>query len=289
MQEDGAARGDFFAGLKSRINALSASEQKLARYALEHPERVQAMTGAALAEACGVSKATLTRCVRRLGYASYRAFQIDAARAGCGAGGGMAYSDIGDGDTAETVCRKVFENGVRSLMETQSLIDPQKMDEALNMLLDCRALYVFAQGRSAVVSRSLVNRFYRLGMHCVESSDPQTQAVYSSLAGPGDVVIGISTYGRSRSVLRAMERAKAAGARVLGLTSFRDTPINRHAHCVLCAVADHKTGREYEPSCETVSQILLVDCLYMMLIGRRKALAKQCFLKTQGAIEDERI
>jgi hypothetical protein len=101
MQEDGAARGDFFAGLKSMINALSASEQKLARYALQHPDRVQAMTGdRAGGGACGVSKATLTRCVRRLGYASYRDVSDRRRPRRCGAGGGMAY--IGHRATGDT-------------------------------------------------------------------------------------------------------------------------------------------------------------------------------------------
>ena len=146
MQNGNNFCNGFFAELKSKLNSLSASEQKLARYAIEHPEKIHEMSGSVLAEACDVSKATLTRFVQHLGYTSYRAFQIDAVRADRGAAGSMVYSDIGDEDTTETICRKVFENGARSLMDTLSLIDCQKMNEALDMILNCRALYVFAQG-----------------------------------------------------------------------------------------------------------------------------------------------
>lgn len=289
MQNVNVPRGGLLAELKVKVNALTPLERKLAQFVIDHFDQIPLLSGVALAEACEVSKATLTRFVQRLGYESFRTFQIDAARADRAEAGGMVYSDISDGDTAETVCRKVFENGISALMDTLSVIDCEKMTAAVDMILNCRAMYIFAQGRSGVVSKSLVNRFYRLGINCFETSDPQTQAVYSSLVGPEDLVIGISAFGRSRSVLRSMERAKASGARVLGLTSFQNTPMTRHANIVLYAVTNHKSGQEYEPSSETVSQMLLIDCLYMLLVVRRKEQVKRCFMRTQRAIDDERV
>jgi DNA-binding MurR/RpiR family transcriptional regulator len=289
VQNNDVPRGDLLADLKVKINALTPSEKGLAEYVIEHFDQISKMPGGALADACGVSKATLTRFVRRLGYESFRAFQIDVARTGRGDAGSMVYSDISDEDSAEAVCRKVFENSIRTLMDTLSVMDYDKMTTAVNMILNCRAMYVFAQGRSVVVAKSLVNRFYRLGINCFEASDPHTQAVYSSLVGPEDLVVGISAFGRSRSVLRAMERAKTYGAHVLGLTSFQNTPMVKHAQIVLCAVTNHKSGQEYEPSSETISQMLLIDCLYMLLVVQRKDKVKQCFVRTQRAIDEERV
>lgn len=288
-QNNDIPRGDLLADLKLKINALTPSEKGLAEYVIEHFEQISTMPGGVLADACGVSKATLTRFVRRLGYESFRAFQIDVARTGRGDTGSMVYSDITEEDSAEAVCRKVFENSIRALMDTLSVMDYDKMTAAVNMILNCRAMYVFAQGRSVVVAKSLVNRFYRLGINCIEASDPHTQAVYSSLVGPEDLIVGISAFGRSRSVLRAMERAKAYGAHVLGLTSFENTPMVKHAQIVLCAVTNHKSGQEYEPSSETISQMLLIDCLYMLLVVQRKEKVKQCFVRTQRAIDEERV
>lgn len=288
-QNSEVPRGDLLADLKVKINALTPSEKGLAEYVIEHFSQISTMSGGALADACGVSKATLTRFVRRLGYESFRSFQIDVARTGRADAGSMIYSDISDEDSVEAVCRKVSENSIRALMDTLSVMDFDKMTTAVNMILNCRAMYVFAQGRSVVVAKSLVNRFYRLGINCFEASDPHTQAVYSSLVGPEDLVVGISAFGRSRSVLRAMERAKANGAHVVGLTSFQNTPMVKHAQIVLCAVTNHKSGQEYEPSSETISQMLLIDCLYMLLVVQRKEKVKQCFVRTQRAIDEERV
>jgi RpiR family carbohydrate utilization transcriptional regulator len=289
VQNSDAPRGDLLAELKIKINALTPSERGLAEYVIEQFDQISTMPGGALADACGVSKATLTRFVRRFGYKSYRAFQIDVARTGRDDTSSMVYSDITYEDNPEAICRKVYENNIRALMDTLSVMDFEKMTTVANMILNCRAMYVFAQGRSEVVAKSLVSRFYRLGINCFKSSDPHTQAVYSSLVGPEDLVVGISTFGRSRSVLRAMERAKTCGAHVLGLTSFQNTPMEKHAQIVLCAVTNHKSGQEYEPSSETISQILLIDCLYMLLVTQRKEKAKQCFVRTQRAIDEERV
>lgn len=289
MRNNDNAHSALLADMKVKINSLTSSEKKVAEYVIDNFDQISGMPGGALADACGVSKATLTRFVRRMGYENFRTFQIDVARTGRGEVGSMVYSDISDEDSTEAVCRKVFENSIRTLMDTLSVMDYDKMAAAVNMILNCRAIYVFAQGRSVVVARSLISRFYRLGINCFEASDPHMQAVYSSLVGPEDLVIGISTFGRSRSVLRAMERAKMNGARVLGVTSFQNTPMVKYAHIVLCAVTNHKSNQEYEPSSETISQILLIDCLYMLLVVQRKEDVKQCFVRTQRAIDEERV
>ena len=54
------------------------------------------------------------------------------------------------------------------------------------------------------------------------ANDESYDAVFSrqveALAKPGDVVIGISTSGHSENVIRGLQAAKSAGARVVGLS-----------------------------------------------------------------------
>ncbi len=54
-----------------------------------------------------------------------------------------------------------------------------------------------------------------------------------ALAQPGDLVIGLSTSGRSPNVLKAMQAARAAGSRTLALVGANESPIGQAADLAL--------------------------------------------------------
>ena len=55
-----------------------------------------------------------------------------------------------------------------------------------------------------------------------------------AFAQPGDLIIGISTSGRSQNVLKALEAARSRGSRSLALVGGRGGPISEAADLSLC-------------------------------------------------------
>ena len=81
------------------------------------------------------------------------------------------------------------------------------------------------------------------------SNDVDYSAVFSrqveALAARGDVVIGISTSGRSQSVLEGIRAAKSRGALTIGMTGLGGEPLRKAVE--LCLVApSQKTPRIQE-------------------------------------------
>src|SRR5690606_9191916 len=62
----------------------------------------------------------------------------------------------------------------------------------------------------------------------------------------GDVLLAISTSGASPNVLRAAERARARGLRVIALTGRRDAPLAAHADLAICTPAGRWSDRVQE-------------------------------------------
>ncbi|MCW2483667.1 MurR/RpiR family transcriptional regulator, partial [Candidatus Symbiopectobacterium sp. NZEC135] len=58
--------------LRSRYSTLSGQEQRIADFIFTHFDDVIGYNSAELAQLSGVSKATVSRLFKRLGYASYR-------------------------------------------------------------------------------------------------------------------------------------------------------------------------------------------------------------------------
>jgi len=81
------------------------------------------------------------------------------------------------------------------------------------------------------------------------SNDIEYSAVFSrqieALASPGDVVIGISTSGRSPSILEGIRAARLKGARTIGMTGLGGEPLRRMVDLCLSAPS-HKTPRIQE-------------------------------------------
>lgn len=61
----------FVRRVRSQLDALSATERKLADFVLAFPGELASYAASELAGLAGVSNATVTRFIRRLGYASY--------------------------------------------------------------------------------------------------------------------------------------------------------------------------------------------------------------------------
>ena len=81
------------------------------------------------------------------------------------------------------------------------------------------------------------------------SNDLEYRAVFSrqieALAFPGDIVIGISTSGRSISILDGIRAANQKGARTIGMTGLSGEPLKKVVELCLTAPS-HKTPRIQE-------------------------------------------
>jgi len=86
-----------------------------------------------------------------------------------------------------------------------------------------------------------------------------------ALAGPGDIVVGISTSGNSLNVIRAIEAAKTKGAFTIGLTGRDGGKLKNAAHLCLC-IPSHSTPRIQE------AHITVIHILCELV---EKALAKR--------------
>jgi len=151
-----------------------------------------------------------------------------------------------------------------------SPLEAGKIAMAAGMLVDAFRLgnkaILFGNGGSAAdaqhIAAELVGKFGKVRAAlpalalCVNTSvitsisnDVEYNAVFSrqveALAARGDVVIGISTSGRSQSVLEGIRAARAKGARTIGMTGLSGEPLRKAVELCLTAPSQ-KTPRIQE-------------------------------------------
>lgn len=288
-ERNSCATSEFVLNIKSLMQQMNPAQTKIAKYILANPDKLPGMPIGQLARESGVSEATISRFVKFLGCANYRAFQTEMVKSNVlGHERIRGYAEVKNMDSSYQICEKIFDANIQSLVDTLAILDVDALERAADLIVRSRKLCILAQGRSSVTANSIRLRLYRLGIACTSYSDPHEQAIAVSLLGKGDVVMGISTFGRSKNVLKNLRFASERGATVIGVSSYRGTPLEKTADLMIVSASNEEASFGFEPSCSTVSQMVALDCLYIMITNRMKEEAQRFFRTTCAALESER-
>ena len=252
--------------LRSVYGDLTRSEQRIADYIMDNAEKIMEQTIPELAKNTGSSEITVSRFCKKLGFSGLQGLKI-ALAAELSAASGKSFQEINLSDSVETVTAKVFQNIVDGLQDTLKILDYRKVEEAVDALSQARRVAVYGFGNSANVCRDIETRFMRFGISVQAYSDISQQVTSASLLTKDDVVIAVSHTGATLKLLESVRIAKAAGARIIVITSYAQSSLARLGDIVLTGM-----GREVHYSSESAASrlihIAIADVLYTRLAMR---------------------
>lgn len=292
--------------IKNRYAQLNPALRQIADYLIANYDKVVDLGIGEIAAESGVSSSSVTRFIKTLGFKSFKSFQLElakslntaAAPAAQGAGENRITFEYGGAsarDTVEEICRKVFTSNLQMLSDTMQTLNYALIDHVSSLIMQARNVIFLGVGRSHVTAESGRIRLYRLGINCFCYADAHEQVVAASLAEERDVFIGISNYGRSASVVGNMALARRRGAATVGITSAEGSPLCQAAeHIFLTAyncdnMEYRRQNGSYEPACENITQIALLDCIYMNVALKLDKRCMDNFYLTVKELEKERI
>ncbi len=87
---------------------------------------------------------------------------------------------------------------------------------------------VMGAGRSGLVGRAFAMRLLHLGFNSYVLGETIVPAI-----GKNDIVVAISGSGRTKLILTAAEAAKEAGAKLISITSYFDSPLAKISDVVI--------------------------------------------------------
>jgi RpiR family transcriptional regulator, carbohydrate utilization regulator len=261
------ATAGILVGIRAVLPSLNEQEQKVGQYVLNHPDEVVHLSMAELAELSRSSDATVFRFCKKVIGGGYQEFKIRLAQE-LGASHPSNYVPVSPEDSLLVAARKIVDADVKALEDTLSVLDPDRLQQAVDALLAARRVHVYGSGGAAISAMELEYKLIRVGIPAVAHIDAKMQLISASLLGTDDVAVGISHSGESPEVLRSMEVARQAGATLLAITNHPASALGQMAHLVLLTAAQEGVARAY-PLGTRVAQIALIDILYGCLAQRR--------------------
>ena len=253
----------IIAKIHNVFKSLTGTEQKIASYILEFPEKVVNMTAKELASACGTVPSAINRMCKSIGIDGFSKLKISLATAI----GNECYENNAPFDKADKpnmIFNKVFNSCINTLKSTYQMIDFSKIDDISKKLVSAERIFIFGVGTSSVVADDAAYRFSQLGIQAYAYKDILQMNVMANNMKKGDVAFGISHSGRTKTVVDAMRSAKQAGATTITLTSFTKSLLYTESDYSISVYADEK-NYPVEAVSARIAHMCVIDALMLTI------------------------
>ena len=244
------------------LPSLAPAEQRVARLVLNDPQAFAQLPISELAELAQVSKPTVVRFCRSLGYDGLADFKLKLAGS-VAEGVPFIHRSVDTDDKVSDVVVKVIDNTVAAFLKYRNDANVPALTRAVNALLKAcqqgRRIEFIGVGNSGIVAQDAQHKFFRLGVNTVSYSDGHMQVMSTSMLRPGDCLVVISNSGRTRDLMDATDIARQNGATVLTITAS-GSPLAAAGDIQLAA--DHPEGYDrYSPMVSRLLHLMIIDIL----------------------------
>ncbi len=248
--------------IQSTLQSLAPAEQRVGKLLLSDPRSFASTPVAELAERAQVSKPTVVRFCRSIGYKGLSDFKLKLAGS-LSEGVPFIHRNVGAQDSSNDVLVKVIDNTVTAFLKYRNDASSAAIDKAAEAIAlthkKGKRLEFFGVGNSGIVAQDAQHKFFRLGFHTISHSDGHMQIMSASLLGPGDCLVVFSNSGRTRDLLDSCEIAKKNGATTIVVTAS-GSPLANAGKIHLAA--DHPESYEkFSPMVSRLLHLMIVDVL----------------------------
>lgn len=274
--------------IKSQIDSLKPAEQKVARYILEYPEKVMYTSITHLAQATGVSEATVVKFSKSLGYAGYQELKIRLAQVQEGGRTEAIYKEIEEGDTPHTVIKKMFQAYRRTFDQMEELLENSDVVHCIHLLRQASRILFFGFGASGIVALDAELKFKRIGLRAEAYTDNHMQKTTGALLQGQEVVVAFSDSGRTRELKESLEVVRETGVQIIVVTSRVGTPVAALGHRILIT-SSQETPFRGSAMASRMAQLALVDILFMGVAMAAYDETLDALERTRLALQDSRL
>ena len=258
--------------IKLYYTKFSTAEKKVADYFFQNIVQAVGISIDELAKRVDVSKSTIVRFARTMGYSGYREFIITYSATGSEEMEKASqddlpnYLDVKIGDTTEHIMKHVFAVGRQSIMQTMGVCEEKNVQLAVDAIATASRVDFFGVGAGALIALDAQHKFIRIGKMSIAFADYHAQVTAASTLRKGDVFVAISYSGETADTLHITQIAKANGACVISITKYGDNSISR-----LSDINIHVSSPESEvrsaATGSRMAQLCIIDILYTSVLS----------------------
>ena len=248
--------------VKASLPSLAPAEQRVGKLVLSDPRAFANLPISVLADRAHVSKPTVVRFCRSMGYDGLSDFKLKLAGS-VNEGVPFIHRSVDADDKTGDVMVKVIDNTVAAFLKYRNDAITGAIEKAVVALAETyttgRRIEFYGAGNSGIVAQDAQHKFFRLGVNTIAYSDGHMQVMSASMLGAGDCVVIVSNSGRTRDLMDACDIARKNSATTIVITTS-GSPLAAAGHIHLAA--DHPEGFDkYSPMVSRLMHLMIIDIL----------------------------
>jgi len=223
----------------TKVNSLNGAQRRLGNYLQNDSSALLLSNVNDLAQAVGVSKATVVRFAKTLGYAGFPELKRDVQkemRRKLRAADRMkeTFAELGDD---ENIFAKLIKRDIQLLQETLQAASFTDFQKAVEVILRARKVFLIGLNASMALAYILHFRLVRVKKESqwIFLTGGTSLLEQLSFMEKADCLIAVDFLQVPREVQTALQHGKKVGAAILGITDFPSSPIAKAADVCLYA------------------------------------------------------
>jgi DNA-binding MurR/RpiR family transcriptional regulator len=246
----------------TKASLLNGAQKKLGRY-LQNDASVLVLSNASdLAQAVGVSKSTVVRFAKSLGYKGFPEFKREIhkhmrRRLRAAERMKQTFAELGND---ENIFAKLVKRDIQLLQETLKSASFADFHKAVELIWRARKVYLIGLNASMALAYLLHFRLVRVkkDAHWLFLTGGTSLLEQLAFMEPRDILIAIDFVEAPREVQSALQHAKKVGAPILGITDFPGSAIARAADvCLYAKRGLHSSVNSLTPAFSLVNALAI--------------------------------
>ncbi|HIT74708.1 MAG TPA: MurR/RpiR family transcriptional regulator [Candidatus Avipropionibacterium avicola] len=241
--------------------SLLPAEAAVARVLLERDD-IAELSSRHVAELAGCSRATVVRACQSLGYTGWQQLRVLLARdAALLQQGRVQQAGAEPVSGPAGVVLHHFHRLAETAQAMASLLDPDQLEAAVDLLATAPRVMVVANGLTAPLAVDLQARLLRLGIDASHHHDVLQQHIAAANLPTGAALVVISGSGANSHTLTVARAASEVGACLLVITAFARSPLAGLADVLLLVSAPGTTFGTELTETSRIPQAVLIEGL----------------------------
>ncbi|KHS77228.1 MurR/RpiR family transcriptional regulator [Pectobacterium brasiliense] len=254
--------------LRDRYSELSPQEQRVADFIFDHFDDLISYNSAELARLSGVSKATVSRLFKRLGYPSYRDMRDELRTL---RQSGMPLADNRDAVQGNTLLARHYKQEMANLTQWINQIDPVQFGAVIQALMQGQRVCLIGLRNSYPVALHLRQQLLQIRQQVTLLTQPgQTLSEELVDLTAQDVVIVVAFRRRPRLIQPLLVQLQKRGVPVLLLCEPQVSTLMSLATWSLCVPLDSVSAFDSYSSAMSLVNVISNALLHEMLRDGRQ-------------------
>ena len=278
---------DILALIQENMNTFSKGQKRIAAFILDSYDKAAFMTASRLGKKVGVSESTVVRFAAELGYDGYPDMQKSLQK--------MIRNRLTSVERIEAaestmdghdVLKAVLRADINNLQATLDEIDQDYFNQAVDMILSAKHIYIIGMRTSTTLADFLAIYLKLLLDDVTVVKEIAAREVYEQLLriGEGDLIIGISFPRYSKRTISAMKFARDRGARCLGLTDGKVSPLNEISDVCLYTKSEMVSFLD-----SLVAPLSMINALIMAVSARDRTRTFETFRELENVWKEYEV